>query len=367
MKKLLVVAAAAALVALPARAAGAVLRVERPNAGATRDAVLRKLLATALARANAPGGVLLVQTAGRTWRRALGLAQLPHSYTHPAGEHRVPMPVNGRFRIDSITKTFTAALVLQLVAGGRLSLGDTVEEWLPGRLAEGAGRQITVRDLLQHRSGLRDAGLVFGNSFIVAGPPGTFYYANANYALLGEIVAAATGSTYEQELDARIIRPLGLLRTEVAQGPITPPGLVHGYSPQPVVPGGLRLDETSWVDSTAPPAGSVVSDARDVATFVQALFAGRVVPADDVRLMQTPMPLDGFDGRGYTAYGSGLMRFPSRCGEAWGHRGHGPGFMSYALSTADGRRTAVLLLNDGILSDDITKRLNPLVERALCA
>jgi D-alanyl-D-alanine carboxypeptidase len=367
VRRLLAVAAAAALVGLPAGAAGALQRVEPPSAGATRDATLRKLLATAVARANAPGGVLLVQTPARTWQRALGLAQLAHSYTHAAGEHRVAMPVTGRFRIDSITKTFTAALVLQLVAEGRLSLDDTVEKWLPGRLAEGAGRQITVRDLLQHRSGLQDPGLAFGASIVVARPPGTFYYANANYALLGEIVAAATGSTYEQELEARIIRPLGLVATEVAQGPITPPGLVHGYSPQPVVSGGLRLDETSWVDPTAPPAGGIVSDAADVATFAQALFAGRVVPADLVRLMQTPMPLDGFDGRGYTAYGAGLMRFPSPCGDAWGHRGHGPGFMSYALSTADGGRTAVLLLNDGILSDDVTKRLNPLVEHALCA
>jgi hypothetical protein len=82
--------------------------------------------------------------------------------------------------------------------------------------------------------------------------------------------------------------------------------------------------------------------------------------------MQTPGLLDGFDGRGYTAYGLGLMRFPTPCADAWGHRGHGPGYMSYVLSSVDGSRTAVLLLNDGILPADVTRRLNPLVERALC-
>jgi D-alanyl-D-alanine carboxypeptidase len=319
-----------------------------------------------VARADAPGGVLLVQTSKTTWRRAVGLAQLPHSYGHPSGEHRVAMPVGGRFRIDSVTKTFTAALVLQIAAAGKLSLDDTVEDWLPGRLPDQAGARITVRDLLQHRSGLQDGGLIVAGSFVVGGPPGRFYYANVNYTLLGEIVAAVTHSSYEQELDARIIKPLGLTRTEIARGPLAPSGLVHGYSPKPVVPHGLRLDETEWPDSTPASAGSVVSDARDVATFERALFAGRVVNRDVVRLMQTPMPLDGFDGRGYTAYGLGLMRFPTRCGDAWGHRGHGPGYMAYMLSTSDGARTAVLLLNDGILPDDVTLRLNPLVERALC-
>jgi D-alanyl-D-alanine carboxypeptidase len=272
----------------------------------------------------------------------------------------------GRFRIDSITKTFTAALVLRLAAAGKLSLNDTVEHWLPGRLADGTGAVITVRDLLDHRSGLHDGGPVAPTPFVVAAPPGQFYYANVNYGLLGEIVAAATHATYEQDLDAEIIKPLGLTQTEVARGPATPRGLVHGYSPKPVVPRGLRLDETAWDDPTPAPAAGIVSDVRDVATFVRSLFTGRVVGRDDLALMETPMSLEGFDGRGYTAYGLGLMRFPTPCGDAWGHRGHGPGFMSYALSSLDGSRTAVLLLNDGILSDDVTIRLNPLIERALC-
>jgi len=329
----------------------------------TRDAALRKLLALAVRSVHAPGGVLLVKTPASTWRRSFGAAQLPRSYARPEVGPRVPMPAAGRFRIASATKTFTATLVLQLVAGGTLSPDDTVERWLPARLPDGAGGRITLRDLLQHRSGLQDTPLSFAGAFTVAGPPGTFYYANANYTLLGEIVGAATDST---QLQARLLGPLGLTRTEIARGPITPDGLVHVYSPKPATPHGLRIDETSWTDPTPPPAGSIVSGAVDLARFESALFGGELLPAGLLALMQTPGSVTGFETAGYTAYGLGLMRFPTRCGDAWGHRGRGPGYTTYMLSTSDGRRILVLLLNVGKLEDDVVVKLNPVVERAIC-
>ena len=329
----------------------------------TRDAQLRKVLATAVARVHAPGGVLLVKTRRSTWLRSIGAAKLARSHEHPKPGRRVPMPVNGRFRIASVTKTFTAALVLQLAVDGTLSQTDTVEHWLPGRLPNGAGTHITIRDLLAQRSGLQDGSAVYPELIVVAGPPGRFYYANANYVLLGEIVEAATHSTYAAQLETRIFQPLGLKRTVVARGPVTAPGLVHGYGWGYI--GGLRVDETTASDSTPAPASGLVSDALDVARFERALFAGRVLPRDVVAQMQRPMPLDGFDGHGYTAYGLGLMRFPTRCGDAWGHRGHGLGYTSWMLSTRDGARTAVLLLNE-TLPWGPTMNVNPFVERALC-
>ena len=332
----------------------------------SRGAALRKLLAATVARGHAPGGVLLVRTPASTWLRSFGAAQLPRSYGKPEINPRVPMPTTGRFRIASITKTFTATLVLQLVAEGVLSLDDTVEQWLPSRIPDGAGRHISIRELLQHRSGIQDSALISAGLFTVVGPPGTFYYANGNYALLGEIVAAATHSTYEEQLQKRVLGPLGLTRTEIARAPTTPSGLVHGYSPKPATPGGLRIDETAWTDFAPVPAASIVSDARDVARFETALFAGQLLPANLVALMQTPVPLDRYPSAGFTAYGLGLMRFPTKCGDAWGHRGRTLGYTAYTLSTSDGRRTAVLLLNVGHLEDDAVIKLNPLVERALC-
>src|SRR5215204_4131683 len=94
---------------------------------AGRDDKLRRLLKTIVAQSNAPGGVLLVQTPTGTWRRAVGAARLAHSVGGPAGApRRLPMRVSSRFRIASVTKTFTAALVLRLVADQLLSLEDSV-------------------------------------------------------------------------------------------------------------------------------------------------------------------------------------------------------------------------------------------------
>jgi D-alanyl-D-alanine carboxypeptidase len=354
-KLLLVVVASLAL------AAG----TQAGSAHKSRNAKLRDLLAAAVARAHASGGVLLVKTPKSTWVRSFGAAKLARSYEHPKPEHRVPMPTRGQFRVASITKTYTAVLVLKLVVDGTLSLDHTVDRWLPGRLPGGAGAHITILQLLQHRSGLQDGLSSYPGQIIVAGPPGKFYYANANYALLGEIVEAATHSTYAERLETLILHPLGLSRTVVARGPVTPAGLVHGYAPEPV--GRLRVDVTSASDSTVAPAAGIVSDALEVARFERALFTGHVLPPDVVASMQTPLPLDGFDGHGYIAYGIGLMRFPTCCGAVWGHRGHGIGYTAWMLSTPDGARTAVLLLNTGVLSWPLTLKVNPLVERALCS
>jgi CubicO group peptidase (beta-lactamase class C family) len=196
-------------------------------------APLSKLLASAVNRAQAPGGVFLVKTPAWSRRTSFGAAPIPRSFGTTEAGARVPMPVNGRFRVGGITATFTATLVLQLVEAGVLSLDDTVERWLPGRLTDDAGTGITIRDLLRHRSGLQDAPLIFAGLFSVAGPPGAFYYANANYTLLGEIIAAATDSSYEEQLKTRVLDPFGLTKPEVARGPVTPAGLVHCYSPKP--------------------------------------------------------------------------------------------------------------------------------------
>jgi len=152
-----------------------------------------------------------------------------------------PMPLNGRFRIGSATKTFTAAVVLQLVGQGRMSLDDTVERWLPG-VVQGDGNngsRITVRELLQHTSGIPEVqpqipALVSADGYrrerfrsytpqeLVAlamqnpptFPPGSAWsYSNTNYTLAAMIIQAVTGRTWAQEVNERIIGPLGLRDT----------------------------------------------------------------------------------------------------------------------------------------------------------
>ena len=116
------------------------------------------------------------------------------------------------------------------------------------------------------------------------------------------------------------------------------------------------------------PAAALVSTAADLALFERALFRGRVVSQSLVATMQTPGTVQGSQTAGYDAYGLGLMRFPSRCGAAWGHRGRHDGYTSWLLSTADGKRTAVALLNVGhTLADNARVRmLTRIVTTAFC-
>jgi D-alanyl-D-alanine carboxypeptidase len=196
-------------------------------------------------------------------------------YAATAGKPR--RKASHRFRIGSVTKTFTAAIVLQLVDEGKLRLADRLEAHLPGVVPRGA--DISIRQLLQHRSGLanytdfrpwlaeadRSATLQpidvlrFAAAQRLVFDPGTEWrYSNTNYVALGLIVEKITGRTFAQELRARIIDPLGLDRTQL---PVTPtlPDLGPG-SVNPVLP---------WA------AGAIVSNTRDVARFYSALLSGR--------------------------------------------------------------------------------------------
>jgi D-alanyl-D-alanine carboxypeptidase len=302
---------------------------------------LEGLLKELVRRSGAPGGVLLVQTPSGTWRGAVGLARK---------SPRVPMRATARFRVASITKTFTAALVLGLVADGVVSLDHTVARWLPGRLPKKTGAEVTVRDLLGHRSGLTDAGTIE--------PRGRFLYADGNYVLLGEIIDAATPSTYVGLLSKRILAPLRLRKTELRPSP-PPADIAHGY----VANGGPDVT-SSLFTATGAPAAALVSTADDLARFQRSLFGGRLIPRRLVKAMQTPISV--FEP-GY-AYGLGLSSSPSRCGAAWGHAGRTSGYTAWMMSTPTGKRTVVALLNTDVPFENPTlwRRLERLVARALC-
>jgi len=322
------------------------------GAPAPRAAKLDGILKSIVAATGSPGAVLLVQTPTSTWQRATGVSSI---------KPRQAMKTTGRFRVASVTKVFTAAVVLRLAESGTLSLDDTVERWLPGRVPGGAGAAITIRQLLSHTSGLADLQYG-GDPFGVDGPPGPFRYANWNFNLLGEIIAAATSSTFGAELARLILRPLQLSSTELLAPTEAPTNVVRGYSP-----GRPRYDFTAvWRDPG--PAAGLISTATDLARFERALFTGNVVSSRLVGEMQTPGPVRGFVTVGYDAYGLGLMRYPSKCGLAWGHRGRIPGYTAFLLSTADGKRTVVVLLNVGEVPNSALLQggVNRLVTTALC-
>ena len=287
---------------------------------------------------------------------------------------------DARFRIGSVTKTFVAALVLQLVEEGRLGLEDTVEHWLPGRIPN--GRAITVRHLLSHTAGLFDYvqdGRVLGDherrwrpeelvSLAVAHPPeqttpgGRFTYSSTNYVVLGLIAEEAADAPLERQLREHLFGPLRLSRTSFVPGEIRGRH-VHGYrSPsRDGIVTGPPVDtsrEPAWWTWAA---GAIVSTADDLQRFFAALLRGRVLSPALLREMETLVPA------GRLRYGLGIATVPTPCGRAWGHSGNVQGTIAVAWNTVDGSRQLVLVVNTYPLSSELDAAVREIQNAAFCA
>jgi D-alanyl-D-alanine carboxypeptidase len=309
----------------------------------------------ALVATGVPGAILLVRDGNQTTRLAGGLADLGQ---------KTPMRPADHYRIASLTKTYTATVVLQLVAEGKLRLSDTVERWLPGLVPK--GDSITIRQLLIHTSGLHDhekdpevlKPYLAGNlgyywsplrlvKLAVSRPPRfapgaskVSSYSSTNYLLLGLIVERATGRTIGAELSRRIFRPLRLSETSYPTHTTQlPRPYAHGYFLLGKPP---LTDLSAFSPSLSGAAGAIVSTVDDVADFYRALFSGRLVEPKLLRAMETTIPTTAELKQ---RYGLGVERFPTTCGPAWGHSGSFPGYWTYAFSSTSGQRQAVLMTN----------------------
>ena len=327
----------------------------------------------AVVAAGSPGALVLVDRGGSRREEAAGLAVLRGS---------VPLRAGYRFRAGSITKTFVAVLVLQLVAEKKLGLGDTVERWLPGLVPN--GDRITVRQLLAHTSGLADyagdsaflrrtvseprrrwtprelVGVAVGQG-PVARPGERFAYASTNYVLLGLIVERATGTTVERQLRRRIFTPLHLTDTSFSAGTDVPGRHAHGYAPSQHdgIVGSLAAarDRSTASASWGWAAGAIVSTAPDLSRFFATLLQGRLLPARLLALMRPP------EG---ARYGLGLAAFRTPCGTAIGHTGNLLGTVSAAWNSRDGRRRVVAMTNSYPLSPAADTAFRRLLETAFC-
>jgi D-alanyl-D-alanine carboxypeptidase len=324
---------------------------------------LRPLLQDVVA-AGVPGVIARVQDGSETRLVAAGVSDLATG---------AALRPNDRFRVASITKTFVATVVLQLVEEGRLSLEEPVSRRLPGLLAN--GDTITVRQLLNHTSGLFNytddptvlQGLVQNRVFtpreLVAiaethpstAPPGTKWaYSNTNYVVAGLLVEAVTGHRVGQELRTRIFEPLGLEDTSfpVTSGKI--PGYhAHGYVPSellppgsdatkfPPTPDGRFVDVTELNPSITWAAGAIISNAPDLSRFYRALMTGRLLTPSMLREMKSTVPTDPTNPSG-PGYGLGIVRVPTPCGVNWGHDGAWPGYQDVALWNERTDRTVVI-------------------------
>ncbi len=288
-----------------------------------------------------------------------------------------PMRPGLSFRIGSVTKSFTATVALQLVAERRLTLGDTVERWLPGVLPYGG--TVSVRNLLQHTSGVPDyweAGpdplnISFVNDAAVraqtyapreivervSGEPPDFAagsrveYSNTNYVLLGMIVEAATGKPLRREVTRRVIRPLQLRDTRFVTSRTTllrP--FTRGYSNLFDADGlpaeGAVIDVTEYNPSALWAMGNMVSTTGDLRTFYRALLGGRLLPAALTALMKETRPNQTEEWPEGIGMGLGIWSWDLPCGRRiYGHEGEVPGSNTWAFATDDGRRVVVMQHN----------------------
>lgn len=274
-------------------------------------------------------------------------------------------------RIGSDTKAWTATVVLQLVGEGKITLDDTVDHYLPGlirtRLYD--GRKITIRQLLQHTSGLPDyldapfwddedahrwdhiePLLTVRQALTLPRPdrtPSGFSYANTNYNLLGLIVRKVTGRGIGDEIKDRIIKPLGLCETSWPgdRTTIRKPDL-RGYAERH----GALADRTEWNTSEADASGELISTGADATTFWTALMSGKLLaPAQLAAMKQTIT--DDLPGE---RHGLGVERYERTPGlVAWGHSGSMAGGHNFRNAvTDDGQRAVTLLVGSENFDSD---------------
>jgi CubicO group peptidase (beta-lactamase class C family) len=310
---------------------------------ATRRALLHRI-AVAQAEGRAPSLVAALVRGGRTvW----------HGARTSVDGHAPDETV--QYRIGSITKTFTAVLVMRLRDEGLLDLGDPLEKHLPGT---GVG-EATIAELLAHSAGLaaespapwweRTPGSLRPELSDVLGerpllhPVGRrHHYSNPGYTLLGALVEELRGAPWEEVLRGEILEPLGLHRTSA--------------QPQPPHAGGWAVHP--WADALLPepledlgrmaPAGQLWSTTGDLARFAAFLAVGddRVLSAESVREMRTPAaPAEVSDVLDGVTYGLG-MQLQSRDGRLLvGHSGSLPGFLANLTIGVEDDVAAVVLAN----------------------
>ncbi|MFE7132439.1 serine hydrolase domain-containing protein [Streptomyces sp. NPDC057638] len=364
-------AAAVAALATGALVAPAAVAAPAPAAGHTAT---QRSLERAVAE-GAPGAIARAQDRHGVWAGTAGVGDR---------ETGTPRAKNDRFRIGSITKTFVATVLLQLEAERRLDLDDTVERWLPGVVRGNGhdGRRITVRQLLNHTSGVYNYSaapeiqeMLFTERFlqhrydtwqardIVAVAmkhqpdfaPGTSWkYSNTNYNLAGMVIEKVTGRSYEAEIERRIVRPLKLRATSVPfTSPTVPGPASRGYSKLSPDPAATTVhDVTEFNPSLAGAGGGMISDTKDLHTFLAALLRGKLLPREQLNAMTTTIAPPSMPGM---AYGLGIMSAKTGCGtEVWGHAGGIHGSESMAVATRDGRHSLTANLNGDWAGDTRT-------------
>ena len=326
---------------------------------ATTRAMLDQLFDAQLTATGVPGMAGVVRIGDGVWTRSAGVADLTSGEAYRPGDF---------VRIASITKTFTATAVLQLVDAGRISLDDLLEQYVPGVIN---GTACTVRDLLAMQSGIPDftANQAFGERFaadplmpwtdadtlaVIAEAPGPDFapgekcaYCDSNYALLGMITKLVTGEPVGTTITSAVIEPLGLTSTFYPTEATIPSPHPTGYVPDPA-------HETAPFDNVAYPprvvnevnpavagaAGAMIGTLDDLQAWGNELVRGTLLrPETQAQRLQ----FRRFDGVPVNiGYGLGVLNV----NEFVGHNGAIFGFSSIVLTRPETQTQLAFVANE---------------------
>ena len=388
-RSVLLLAALATAVLLASGAALAVTPTGTPHSGAQGKgpgAALDGALRSLVTRHGGPPGVIAIVQRGQ------------HREVHTFGVGNIetgrPMRPGDHMRIASAAKAFSGGVALSLVSKRELSLDDTIGERLP-ELPQ-TWHKVTLRQLLNHTSGIPDFSqdedyreAVFA-SFKRAPPPeklltyfyddnllfepgSKYHYSNTDNVVVGLMVEAATGKSYERQLREQVYGPLGLKETSLPRGVYLERPYIHGYDNDPkdqppedyskIVAAGW-----SWA------SGGIVSTPSDMNDFIRGYVGGELF-ARRVQAQQR-LVLEGGSseppGPGYNSAGLAVFRYETKCGTMWGHTGNTSGYTQFMAASPNGRRSVVVSINEQLFPPEVGtpaafEALRRAEERAVCA
>ena len=278
------------------------------------------------------------------------------------GAADVPNGANTVFFIASLTKPFTALLVMQLVEAGQLKLANTLAAYFPGLKSE-AVRNVTIGQLLSHTSGIPDfigPGLVPKGGLTDAWltdqlntmtpepvPAGTFKYANSTYIVLAHLIEKTLGKPYARILKEKVLDPCGMTRS----GSLTTGQHLRNYAKGYTTEGEVLVEARFLDPSVFTGAGSIYSTVEDLFKFDQALYSEKLIAKNSGNLMF------GSD----TGYGYGwFVRQLPGAGKVVYHEGGIPGYNGLLFRAVERNYSVVLLSNndaDGASAQQLTRSI----------
>jgi D-alanyl-D-alanine carboxypeptidase len=333
---------------------------------AQHTTALRRAIAELVAMPGGPPGAAVVVQIGHHRRFLSGGVAVTGGRGPRISDH---------MRVASVAKAFSAATALVLVDQGVLRLRDSIGKWLPG--LPHRWHRVTLREMLQHTSGLPDFSkrkkfisavrasplhaprprklISFVRNDPLDFPAGTeYHYSNTDNIVTALMIQKATGRSYFHELQVNVLRPLHLGRTSLPLRAGMPRPYIHGYDldektnrPTDDV---THIVAAGWAWSS----GGVVSTPGNLNRFIRGYVSGRLLSVHTrTRWHRMFIPASGSEppGPGRNSAGVGVFRYQTRCGTVYGHTGNTFGYTQFAASTLNGSRSATVSINVQVTQD----------------